>query len=126
VHDGRRKEVLPVNEDRHSDYNPRLMGALIRDARADAHMSQEEASERAGIARTHLAMIEHGKKKATVDTLWKISSALNIRLSTLFQKLESIMDKLPDEDTDKAIDDAIQKIQHDRREMERKRNWFSR
>ena len=115
-----------MNEDRHSDYNPRLMGALIRDARADAHMSQLEASERAGIARTHLAMIERGKKEAHVDTLWKITSALNIRLSSPFQKHEDIIETLPDEDTDKAIDDVIAKIEHDRHALERKKPRTSR
>ena len=66
-------------------------------------------------------MIERGKKEAHVDTLWKITSALNIRLSSLFQKHEDIIETLPDEDTDKAIDDVIAKIEHDRHAGERKK-----
>ena len=104
-----------MNEDRKSDYSHKLMGALIRDARSDAHMNQLEMSERAGIARTHLAMIENGRKSATVDTLWKIATALDIPLSSLIQKAEAIIDSLPGEDPQKEIDDVIHEMEHSRK-----------
>ena len=95
-----------------SEYCPRLMGAIIRDKRKDAHMNQSEASGYAGIARTHLAMIERGKKCATVDTLWKIASALNVTLSSLIQQVETTIDSLPGKDFDKEIDDVIAQMEH--------------
>ena len=36
----------------------------------------------------HLAMIENGTKNATVETLWRIALALDIRLSELFGLIE--------------------------------------
>lgn len=42
----------------------------------------------AGIGRSHLAMIETGNKNASVETLWRISEAMDISLSELFQKYE--------------------------------------
>ena len=88
------------------------MGAIIRDKRKDAHMNQSEASGYAGIARTHLAMIESRKKCATVDTLWKIASALNVTLSSLIQQVETTIDSLPGKDFDKEIDDVIAQMEH--------------
>ena len=36
------------------------------------------ASQAAGIARSHLAMIESGTKQANFETIWKIANALEI------------------------------------------------
>lgn len=52
-------------------------------------MSQEVLSGLAGIARSHLAMIENGSKNANVDTLWRISLALGMRMSKLMQMVEA-------------------------------------
>jgi len=42
----------------------------------------------AGIARTHLTMIENGTKQANFETLWKIALALDIRPSELVARIE--------------------------------------
>ena len=42
----------------------------------------------ARVTRSHLAMIESGSKIASVDNLWRISSALCIRTSELAQMVE--------------------------------------
>ena len=40
-------------------------------------------------------MIENGKKNASIETLWKIAEALEIRLSTLLGKVEEEREKCP-------------------------------
>lgn len=50
-------------------------------------------SRLAGIARSHLAMIETGTKNANVDTLWRIAAALDIRLSELIRLIEEEHEK---------------------------------
>ena len=56
-------------------------------------MSQETLSGLASIGRSHLAMIESGSKNASVDTLWRIAKALDMRLSELIAVIESEMEE---------------------------------
>lgn len=69
-------------------YNSRVTGQLIGMLRTQHGMSQEVLSGLAGIARSHLAMIENGRKHANVETLWRIAQALDIPLSELIRMVE--------------------------------------
>ncbi len=42
----------------------------------------------AGMARSHIAMIESGYKQANFETLWKIAEALDIPVSKLVELIE--------------------------------------
>ena len=42
----------------------------------------------AGIARTHLSMIETGRKQANFETIWRLALALELRPSELVAKIE--------------------------------------
>ncbi len=70
------------------DYNSKITGQLIGELRVKKEMTQENLSAFAGIARSHLAMIESGRVKANVETLWKIADALDMRLSELIRMVE--------------------------------------
>ena len=52
-------------------------------------MTQEMLSGFAGIARTHLTMIENGQKQASLETLWRLAEALGLRPSQLVAKIET-------------------------------------
>ena len=41
-----------------------------------------------GLARSHLAMIESGNKKANLETIWKIANALGITPHELVNLIE--------------------------------------
>ena len=69
-------------------YNSKFAGQIIGKLRTERELSQEELSNLASIARSHLAMIETGSKNANVDTLWKIAGALGMRLSELIKLIE--------------------------------------
>ena len=75
------------------DYNSRITGLIIGMLRTRRGISQEVLSGLAGVARSHLAMIENGSKNANVDTLWRISSALDMRLSELLRMIEDETEK---------------------------------
>ena len=60
-------------------YNCEITGRIIRSLRIRQNLSQEVLSGLAGVARSHLAMIEAGTKNASVDTLWRIADALGLR-----------------------------------------------
>ena len=70
-------------------YDSAVTGQVIRTMRKKRGMSQEVLSGLAGIARSHLAMIENGTKNANMDTLWRIADALEIPTSQLIQKVEA-------------------------------------
>lgn len=70
------------------DYNEKAIGQAIKDLRKTKGFSQELLSGLAGIARTHLTMIENGTKKANFETLCKIASALEMKPSELVKCIE--------------------------------------
>lgn len=70
------------------NYNSKITGQIIGRLRAQQGLSQEVLSGLAGIARSHLAMIENGDKNANMNTLWRIAQALGLRLSELIRLAE--------------------------------------
>ena len=70
-------------------FNNSAVGRTIRKLRNKKSISQDVLSGLAGIARTHLTMIENGDKQANFETLWKIANALNMRPSELVALIEN-------------------------------------
>ena len=60
------------------EFNRFAVGTVIKNIRTQKKLSQEVVSGFAGIARSHLAMIESGAKQANFETIWKIANALEI------------------------------------------------
>jgi len=73
---------------------PKALGKAIRLRRKKKGLSQDALSGLAGIARTHLTMIENGNIQPTLETLWKIASALDTKPSKLFQLAEAELDRM--------------------------------
>lgn len=69
-------------------YDANAAGRVIRKMRTQKHMTQELLSGFAGIARSHLSMIESGTKQANMETLWRIAQALEISPSQLVAAIE--------------------------------------
>ena len=69
-------------------FDPRAVGQTIRALRRAKGISQDVLSGLAGIARTHLSMIENGSKQANFETIWKIAYALDLRPSELVAQIE--------------------------------------
>lgn len=63
------------------------IGKRIRNYRNNLGLSQEKLAELSGCHPTYIGQIERGEKNATLESVEKISSALNIPLSKLFEKL---------------------------------------
>ena len=70
-------------------FDNKIVGQTIRTLRNDKKISQDVLSGLAGIARTHLSMIENGSKQPNFETLWKIALALDMRPSELVTKIEN-------------------------------------
>lgn len=75
-------------------YDQAAAGRMIRRMRTQKHMTQELLSGFAGIARSHLSMIENGTKQANVETLWRIAQALEMKPSQLLAAIEDEIEQL--------------------------------
>lgn len=71
------------------------LGQRIRSYRLQKGLSQEKLSELADCHPTYIGQIERGEKNATLESIYKISAALNITLSDLFYKLDDLKSEEP-------------------------------
>ena len=65
----------------------KVIGQRIRNYRTSAGLSQEKLAELSGCHPTYIGQLERGEKNATVESIEKIASALNVSLSKLFEQL---------------------------------------
>ena len=64
------------------------VGQRIRNYRIQAGLSQEKLAELASYHPTYIGQLERGEKNATLESIERVASALNVPLSKLFEKLE--------------------------------------
>lgn len=63
----------------------KVIGERLRATRKKQGLSQEELAHRSNTHPTYVGQIERGEKNITIDTLEKITKALNISLEELFR-----------------------------------------
>jgi transcriptional regulator with XRE-family HTH domain len=63
------------------------LGKRIISERKRQGMSQEALAAASDVDRAHIGFIEQGRRRPTLSTLYKISSALNLSLEQLFKNL---------------------------------------
>ena len=68
----------------------KIIGQRIRNYRTQKGISQEKLAELSGCHPTYIGQLERGEKNATLESVERISSALDIPQSTLFEKIEGI------------------------------------
>ena len=66
----------------------KIVGEVIADLRKKKGISQEVLSGLADIGRTHLSAIERGELKPTLETLYRISTAMDIKMSDIIIEIE--------------------------------------
>lgn len=65
----------------------KIIGQRIRNYRTQKGLSQEKLAELADCHPTYIGQLERGEKNATLESVEKIASAMDISLSELFDKL---------------------------------------
>lgn len=65
-----------------------VVGKVISFYRKKAKLSQEVLSGLADVGRSHLSAIERGERKPTLETLYRICNALNVKMSVVVEKIE--------------------------------------
>lgn len=71
--------------------DPYIVGNVIAEFRRRKGVSQEVLSGLADIGRTHLSAIERGERKPTLETLYRISNALDVKMSAIVIEIENAM-----------------------------------
>lgn len=66
-----------------------IIGTRIRNYRINKNLTQEQLAELSGCHPTYIGQIERGEKNATIESVLKISTALNLTLSQLFDKIDN-------------------------------------
>lgn len=66
-----------------------IVGETIAYFRKKKKLSQEVLSGLSDIGRTHLSAIERGERKPTLETLYRISCALEISMSEIVKEIEN-------------------------------------
>lgn len=67
----------------------KLVGTVIYEFRKQKGISQEVLSGLADIGRTHLSAIERGERKPTLETFYKICSALDVKMEVVIREIEN-------------------------------------
>lgn len=67
----------------------KIVGDVIRDFRKKKGISQEVLSGLADIGRTHLSAIERAERKPTLETLYRIATALDVNMSDIVIEIEN-------------------------------------
>ena len=70
-----------------------IVGEVIAHFRKRKKLSQEVLSGLSDIGRTHLSAIERGERKPTLETLYRISLALDIKMSEIILEVEKRLEK---------------------------------
>ncbi len=66
----------------------KIVGEVLSEFRKRRKLSQEVVSGFADIGRTHLSAIERGERKPTLETLYRICCAMDIKMSDVILEIE--------------------------------------
>ena len=73
--------------------SPIIVGEVIAKFRNKKGITQEVLSGLSDIGRTHLSAIERGERKPTLETLYRISCALDVNISDIIIAIEEEINK---------------------------------
>jgi transcriptional regulator with XRE-family HTH domain len=66
-----------------------IFGAVLKEVRNQKQISQNELADLAELDRTYISLLERGLRQPTIETVFKLASALNIKASILIEKIET-------------------------------------
>jgi len=86
---------IPLKDELETWLDAAIVGKTIARYRKKKNMTQVVLSDFAVIQRTHLSAIERGARKPTLETLYRISQALQIKMSEIVASIEEEMKNAP-------------------------------
>jgi transcriptional regulator with XRE-family HTH domain len=73
-------------------------GDLIRRRRKEKGLGQEALADKAGLHRTHVSLLERGKRMPSLQVVKKLAAALDTTMASLMEELERSGNIPPGED----------------------------
>ena len=67
----------------------RAFGRVLKDLRVERGMSQETLGFASGFHRTYISQLERGQKSPSLQTLFDLARALNVRPTDLIRHIQS-------------------------------------
>ena len=64
-------------------------GRIIRSRRTKIGLGQEALADKAGLHRTHVSLLERGKRMPTLEVVRKLAAALETSMASLMAELET-------------------------------------
>ena len=69
----------------------KAFGRVLQEIRRERQISQEELGFRSGYHRTYISLLERGKKSPSLQTIFRLASALNIEASDMIKRVEALV-----------------------------------
>lgn len=66
------------------------IGVWLRVNRENKRWSVQQLADKSGVSRSTISLLEEGAANTTVDTLYKLARAFEMRLSTLCRQVEEV------------------------------------
>lgn len=73
------------------DILARAFGEVLRTARKERGLSQENLADKSGYHRTYISLLERGLKSPSLQTIFQLAYVLNIPPSKLLEDVERVM-----------------------------------
>ena len=67
--------------------NLKIFGLRIRDLRKKSGLTQSELAEKIGLSTNFIGMVERGERNTSVDKIFKLAKAFDIKLAQFFETL---------------------------------------
>ncbi|MDZ4520844.1 helix-turn-helix domain-containing protein [Bacillus cereus group sp. BceL300] len=66
-------------------------GLTLQKYRTAAKLSQEQLAFNSGLDRTYISLLERGKRRPTINTIFALAHTLNLKPTILIQDVESTL-----------------------------------
>ncbi|MCM3003659.1 helix-turn-helix domain-containing protein [Priestia koreensis] len=66
-------------------------GVILKKYRMKLELSQEELALRSELDRTYISLLERGKRKPTINTIFSLSKELSINPNKLIEEVEKLL-----------------------------------
>ncbi len=70
----------PERDDYEHELSMDVLGKMIRSARRERHLTQEELGQLVGVQKAQISKLESSANSATIDTILKVSKALKAEI----------------------------------------------
>ena len=71
-------------------------GPVLRSLRDERNLTQDELSEKMGIASPYISMLESSRRFPSLDVIFKLAEALEIPASSIFSAIEERLKQDPE------------------------------